>query len=543
MTNKVPGNESSTKRSLALSFYTFLSRILGLIRDHFMAVSFGTGMVASAFSVAYRLPNMFRNLLAEGTLSQSFMPIFSEYEKMGVMEARVMAGTVLSFLFLCLSIFVAFFWYFAAQFLPTLVGGTPEYGNLVVELSLVLFFLIMTASLSSIFMSISNSHHKYFVPSLSPIILNFSYLAVFLFVFPFYHEIKDRVFYLAYGIVCGGVLQLIVQGWFVYKNGFGPIFRLDFKHPAIKKIFKLMLPAALGGSFYQIGLLVDIFLANYIQNQNPGLGAVVSLDYSQRLVQLPTGIIGVALATTILPSLLKDLREGREENVPKEIADVLSFAFFLTLPASIGLAVLGETVLDSIYYGGRWDHLATLTAFFPLVFYSLAIPFYSINKVLVSSYYAFSDTKTPLRIQLISFVLSVVVSISLMFFLKHSAIALASALSAIVTSSLLLFYLKAHQVRIPFATVGKQVLKMVPALFGLFFWLVFSEWVIKPNLQNWGTNTLGLSYANLSRLSLSLSMLPAVILYFGIATYTGLSESEIILGRFLRKWKQKKENK
>ncbi|PJZ86779.1 lipid II flippase MurJ, partial [Leptospira levettii] len=129
MTNKVPGNESSTKRSLALSFYTFLSRILGLIRDHFMAVSFGTGMVASAFSVAYRLPNMFRNLLAEGTLSQSFMPIFSEYEKMGVMEARVMAGTVLSFLFLCLSIFVTFFWLFAAQFLPTLVGGTPEYGN------------------------------------------------------------------------------------------------------------------------------------------------------------------------------------------------------------------------------------------------------------------------------------------------------------------------------------------------------------------------------------------------------------------------------
>lgn len=537
MTKQAKGSESSTRRSLALSFYTFLSRILGLVRDHFMAVSFGTGMVASAFSVAYRLPNMFRNLLAEGTLSQSFMPIFSEYEKMGILDARVMAGTVLSFLFFCLSLFVALFWFFAAGFLPALVGGSPEYGTLVVELSLVLFFLIMTASLSSIFMSISNSHHNYFVPSLSPIILNFSYLIVFIFVFPYYHEIRDKVFVLAYGIVTGGVLQLIVQAWYVYKNGFGPIFRLNLKHPAIRKIFKLMLPAALGGSFYQIGLLVDIFLANYIQNQNPGLGAVVSLDYSQRLVQLPTGIIGVALATTILPSLLKDLREGREENVPKEITDVLSFAFFLTLPASIGLAVIGETVLDSIYYGGRWDHLATITAFYPLVFYSFAIPFYSINKVLVSSYYAFSDTKTPLRIQLVSFGLSVVVSIGLMFFLKHSAIALASALSASVTSSLLLFYLKAHQVKIPFLTVWFRILKMVPALFGLFLWLVVSEWVLKPILVSYLSESLGIGFANVSRLCLVVSILPAVVLYFAVAGITKLPEADIIVGRFFRRFR------
>ncbi|PKA10667.1 murein biosynthesis integral membrane protein MurJ [Leptospira meyeri] len=535
MTKQAKGNESSTRRSLALSFYTFLSRILGLVRDHFMAVSFGTGMVASAFSVAYRLPNMFRNLLAEGTLSQSFMPIFSEYEKIGVLEARVMAGTVLSFLFLCLSLFVALFWFFAAGFLPALVGGSPEYGTLVVELSLVLFFLIMTASLSSIFMSISNSHHNYFVPSLSPIILNFSYLIVFIFVFPFYHEIREKVFVLAYGIVTGGVLQLLVQTWYVYRNGYGPIFHLNLKHPAIRKIFKLMLPAALGGSFYQIGLLVDIFLANYIQNQNPGLGAVVSLDYSQRLVQLPTGIIGVALATTILPSLLKDLREGREDNVPKEISDVLAFAFFLTLPASIGLAVLGETVLDSIYFGGRWDHLATITAFYPLVFYSFAIPFYSINKVLVSSYYAFSDTKTPLRIQLVSFILSVLVSIGLMFFLKHSAIALASALSASVTSTLLLYYLKSHQVKIPFLVVWFRILKMVPALFGLFLWLVFSEWVVKPILVTYLSDSLGLGFANVSRICLVVSILPAVIIYFVVAGITKLPEAEIILGRFFRK--------
>jgi len=530
--NKEP-SVSSAKRSLALSFYTFLSRILGLVRDHFMAVSFGTGMVASAFSVAYRLPNMFRNLLAEGTLSQSFMPIFSEYEAMGVEAARVMAGTVLSFLFLCLSIFVACFWLFAAQFLPTLVGGSEEYGQLVVNLSLVLFFLIMTASLSSIFMSISNSHHKYFVPSLSPIILNVSYLVVFIVFFPMISGLEERVFTLAYGIVIGGVLQLFVQAIFVYKLGYGPIFRLNFKHPAIKKIFKLMLPAALGGSFYQIGLLVDIFLANYIQNANPGLGAVVSLDYSQRLVQLPTGIIGVALATTILPSLLRDLRAGEKEKIPTEILDVLSFAFFLTIPASIGLAILGETVLDAIYFGGRWDALATKTAFVPLIFYSLAIPFYSSNKVLVSSYYAFQDTRTPLRVQFVSFGLSIALSLSLMVFLKHGAIALSSATSALTTTALLLFFLKNHDVRIPWRSLAKRLAVMIIPFLGLTVWILLGEYVIKDTLKVYVSESI--SHANLSRLSLVISILPAMILFFGLSVIVRLKEAEIILGRFFRK--------
>ncbi|MDZ4725670.1 MAG: murein biosynthesis integral membrane protein MurJ [Leptospira sp.] len=531
--SETEGQVSSTRRSLALSFYTFLSRILGLVRDHFMAVSFGTGMVASAFSVAYRLPNMFRNLLAEGTLSQSFMPIFSEYEAMGVTEARVMAGTVLSFLFLCLSLFVAGFWFFAAQFLPALVGGTLEYGNLVVDLSLVLFFLIMTASLSSIFMSISNSHHKYFIPSLSPIILNFSYLIVFIFFFPYIGELKEKVFTLAYGIVIGGILQLLVQATFVYRLGFGPIFRLNFKHPAIKKIFVLMIPAALGGSFYQIGLLIDIFLANYIQNQNPGLGAVVSLDYAQRLVQLPTGIIGVALATTILPSLLKDLRAGEIEKVPSEILDVLSFCFYLTIPAAIGLSILGETVIDAIYFGGKWDALATQTAFVPLIFYSMAIPFYSANKVLVSSYYAFQDTKTPLRVQLVSFLFSIIMSLSFMFLLKHGAIALSSAVSASITSCLLVFFLIRHKVHIPWKSLSKRLMAMLVPFAGLTFYLIFCELLIKQKLLY--RLELNFSHSSASRIYLIFTIMPAILIFFGLSFMVKLKESEIFLGKLFRK--------
>ncbi len=524
---------SSTRRSLSLSFYTLLSRILGLLRDHFMAVSFGTGLVASAFSVAYRLPNMFRNLLAEGTLSQSFMPIFSEYESIGVEEARIMTGTVLSFLFFCLSIFVSIFFFFAKDFLPYLVGGTPEYGNLVVDLSLILFFLIMTASLSSIFMSISNSKHHYFVPSLSPIILNGAYIIVFIFIFPFYSDLNDRVFILASGIVVGGVLQLMVQALYVGKLGYWPLFRWNLKHPAITKIFRLMIPAAIGGSFYQLGLLVDIFLANYIQNQNPGLGAVVSLDYAQRLVQLPTGIIGVALATTILPSLLSTLRKNELEEVPNEITKVLSFGFFLTIPASIGLVLLGDSILNAIYFGGRWTLESTATAFWPLVFYSLAIPFYSANKVLISSYYAFKDTKTPLKIQMLSFCLSVVLSISFMGLFLHSSIALASAVSATSTFTFLSFHLKKHKARFLVLPLLKKMSRLLLPALSLSLWIIGVQFFGKASFFDLVSPILG--FANASRLYLIIAILPAVGVYFLVGYALQIPEAEMFLGKILKR--------
>lgn len=524
---------TSAKKSISLSFYTMISRVLGLLRDHFMATSFGTGMVASAFSVAYRLPNMFRNLLAEGTLSQSFMPIFSSYEAKSLDEAKIMTGSILSFLFFILSVFIASFLFAAPYFIPFLVGGTEEYSNLVIDLSFILFFLIMTASLSSIFMAISNSHEKYFVPSLSPIILNLSYIFVFLALFPFMNTIRDKVFTLSLGVVIGGVLQLIVQSFYVYRLGYAPSINLNWKHPAIKKIFRLMLPAVVGGGFYQLSLLVDIFLANYIQNQNVGLGAVVSLDYAQRLVQLPTGIIGVALATTILPTVLSKVKKGDQESIPMEIGNSFVFSLFLTLPASVGLITLGKLVLDSIYYGGRWDSLATNTTIVPLGFYAIAIPFYSLNKIMISCYYAFQDTKTPLKVQGFTFIFGIIVAISLMNPLKHGSIAFASALNSIATSIILFFLLKKHKVNIPIAHFLPNVMKiLIPVIF-IAFWtaglnFLFYEKIIEE-CGKWG-----LSHANSSRLILTGILSSGIFGYFIVSYFSGVEEWKILFGRFIK---------
>lgn len=500
-----------------------------------MAVSFGTGMVASAFSVAYRLPNMFRNLLAEGTLSQSFMPLYSEFGKQGEEAARRMSGAVLSFLFVVLLALVCLVFSFSPWALPLIVGGSMEYSGLVIEFTYILFFLIVTSSLSSIYMAISNVKNRFFVPSLSPIILNLSYLVVFLGIFPFVDwDMVTKARVLCFGIVTGGVIQLLVQARYVSKNGEGPLFSWNYKHPAILKIFKLMLPAAIGGGFYQLGLLVDIFWANYVQNNHPGLGAVVSLDYSQRLVQLPTGIIGVALATTTLPALLAALRENRQNEVPGEMLGVLGFACFLTAPAAIGIGLLASPILDSIYFGGRWDHVATQTATLPLVFYSLAVPFYSMNKVLISTFYAFQDTVTPLIVQAFTFCLNLAFNYYLVPILDHSAIALSSAVSTLVTWSVLSGSMKKHGVLFPWAGFLRKILLLsLPLLLMGGFLAVFRHWLHSDLISFFQAK--GLGYANSSRLSLLLAILPSVLIFFGTSLIFGIEEIRLIAGKIFRK--------
>ncbi len=530
--------KSSAAKSLALSFYTFLSRILGLIRDHYMAVTFGTGWVASAFSIAYRLPNMYRNLLAEGTLSQSFMPIYSDAEKESKEEAARVSGTVLTFLFTILSVFVAIFIIIAPYLLPFLVGGSKDYQDLVIKLSLILFILIMTASLSSIYMAISNTHQKFFVPSLSPIILNFSYIIVFIFIINNYYEMIDKVTVLCYGIVIGGILQLLVQSFYVKSQGYSPRFNFQWKHSAIKKIFSLMIPAVIGGGFYQISLLVDIFLANYIQNKNPGLGAVVSLDYSQRLIQFPTGIIGVALATTTLPSLLASLKKDEKDKIPPELMNVLQFSLFLTLPAALGFLILGRSIIDSIFFGGKWGYESTESTLKALRFYALAIPLFSLNKILTSSYYAFKDTKTPLKINMISFSINIILNLIFMNFLKHAGLALSSAISAFITFIFLYKNLKVHSISIPTSTLKNNLFKYIFPLTGLiitlaFFELILYEFIIVTFLEN------NLSFANASRIYLGVSITAATLVYFLGSYQMKIDEFEIIFGKLMQKVKKK----
>ncbi|HMZ38420.1 MAG TPA: lipid II flippase MurJ, partial [Leptospiraceae bacterium] len=230
---------STARNSLRLSLVTIVSRITGLIRDHYQAVFFGTGTVSAAWEVAYMLPNMLRNLLAEGVLSQAFVPIYSDSLKESEDRARRVSGVILSFLFFVL-LGVVFLGALVFPFLlPLYTGRSGKDAELVIWLATVLFPFILTTSLASIFMGMANTRQSFFVPSLSPVLLNLILIGGFLVLVPFHLESVVSVKWLALITIFGGVSQLAFQAWHIARNGWSPEYNLNLKDPALRKIYTL----------------------------------------------------------------------------------------------------------------------------------------------------------------------------------------------------------------------------------------------------------------------------------------------------------------
>ena len=502
-----------------------------------MAGYFGNGIYASAFSVAYRLPNMFRNLLAEGTLAQSFMPLFLQYFKRNKNHAKKMSGAILSFLFLFLLFIFIVIFFTSPYFIPFLVGKEVVYSSLVIELTKILFFFIVTTSLSSIFSSIANSQKKFFVPSLSPILLNIVYLFVFLVCFKFVTNSKERIFFLSYSILFGGFLQLCLQAFYIYKLKLFPKINFYWKHPAIKKLSKLILPAVLGSGFYQFSLLVDIFLANYIQNQNPEIRAVVSLDYAQRLIQLPTGVIGVAIATTILPSLIQMLQKNQKQDFSREFSSSLTFSNFLTFPCMIGLLILPEVILNSIYFGGKWDLNATNNTVYPLMIYAAAVPFYSLNKILISSYFSYKNTTTPLKIQSFCFIFNILCNLLLISKFYQNAIATSALISSICNFFLLLsIFIKKYKIDFSFSLTLKKQIPLLCSSFVMAGFAFFLKQLIYKDLINY--LNLFVSFANASRITIIIFICICSFIYFFCCIIFKSEEMNFLVQKLIKKSKR-----
>lgn len=426
---------SQTARdSIKLSGLTMISRVLGLIRDHYQAVFFGTGAVATAWEIAFMLPNMLRNLLAEGVLSQSFIPVYSKALGVSEESGRRVAGVILSFLFFFLLFVVLLGIVVFPLILPVYVGKSPEDAKLLIYLAQVMFGFIMTASLTAVLAGISNTHRRFVIPALSPIILNLIYIASFLVLDPFHFGGEQNARILAWSVLGGGVLQLAVQAWFVKKEGTFPDLSVRFADPALKQIFSLMAPAVVGASMFHLNQLLDIALASYlIQDQS----AVPALRYAHRLIQLPTGIIGVALSTAILPALVASLRTGDGKKNTEELASAVSFALFLTVPAGIGLYVLGPHIINLLFFGGAWEERSTASTWAALRFYCMGVPFYSLNKILTSSFYAHSDTRTPVRLMMMIVPVNFLLNVLLIPFFQQGGLAMSTSVCAALTTIVL----------------------------------------------------------------------------------------------------------
>jgi len=537
----------SARSSLKLTLMTLISRVLGLFRDHFLARFFGTGIIATYWEIAYMLPNMLRNLFAEGILSQAFVPVYSESLKVSEEKAKKDSGKIILFLSLVLSIIVFLGIMSFPYLLPYYVGKPKEEIGLLILLAQILFGFIAFISLSSIFSGILYTHQKFTIPTLTPIFLNIEFIftfLVFLVLSRWYKiDVETIAIILAIMVLLGSFLVLAFQYYFVKKYGWDPEFEFSlqiFSDPVIKKLFFLVAPAILGSSIFQLNQLMDVFLASYFVNVE---GAIPALRFAHRLIQLPTGLIGVAISTTILPIIASYIRNNESyEKSGEELIYAIRFSLFLTVPATIGLFILAPWIVHFLFSGGLWDLRSTFITLWALQFYVLGIPFYSTNKILTSTYYAFQDTKTPVKILIVVVVMNLFLNVLFIPFFQHGGLALSTSLSAFINTVLLFLFLKKKSIIIPYKELLSFVRNIVLLIFVLMVYLYFVDKLFYFPLEE---NRFSLSFLlthdfkqvdvphRIEALKVLLvGILGSLILYFALAKIFLKKEFMVILSIF-----------
>jgi len=412
---------------------TFLSRLLGYVRDMALAWFFGAGLASDAFFVAFRIPNLLRRLFAEGSLSIAFIPIFTDYlEKEGKDEAFRFAGSALKFLSVAL-VFVVLAGVFLAPFIVRVFAPgfavDPEKFALTVLMTRIMFPYIFFIGLVALCMGILNVLGHFSAPALAPVFLNIAMIFSVVFISP---HMNEPVTGLAIGVLIGGALQLCLQAPFLIKKGIYLNKKIKLFHPGLKKVGTLMLPTILGAAAYQVNILVGTLLSSLLPE-----GSVSYLYYADRLTQFPLGIFAIALATAILPSLSRQAAAGQIKEAGETFASAMRFVFFITLPAMAGMIVLREPIVELLFKRGAFDTMAVKSTAYALVCYVAGLWAFSAVRIAIAAFYALKDTRTPVKMAIISIIVNIVLGILLMGPMGHGGLALATSLSSMLNLVLL----------------------------------------------------------------------------------------------------------
>ncbi len=413
---------------------TMISRVLGFIRDIVIARFFGASEATDAFFVAFKIPNFMRRLFAEGAFSQAFVPVLSEYKETKSTEALKeligkTAGTLATTLFFITLLGVIGAPVLIYMFAPGFDSQGTRH-DLAVEMLRLTFPYLFFISLTAMAGGVLNTFGKFAIPAITPVLLNLSFLAAIFWLSPL---LERPVMALAWAVLLAGVAQLAFQFPYLKKLGLMPALSFDRHYEGVKKIMNLMLPALFGVSVTQINLLVDTLLASFLV-----AGSVSWLYFSDRLVEFPLGIFGIALATVILPNLSKSYSAGRMEDFSVSLDSGLRWVVLLGLPAAAGLFFLAQAMLTTLFQYDAFTVNDVENASLSLMAYSIGLPAFILVKVLVPAFTSRQDMRTPVKIGMIAVASNMVMSVVLVYFLQHAGLALATALAAFVNAGLLL---------------------------------------------------------------------------------------------------------
>lgn len=445
-------NRRMTRAAGVVGGATLVSRILGYVRDAVVAWFFGAGLYADAFFVAFRIPNLLRRLFAEGSLSIAFVPVFTEtLEKQGQESAFEMAKAAVRLLTLILAVVTVLGIFFAPLIVRVVApgfGDTPEKFQACVDLTRICFPYIFFIGLVALCMGILNTLGHFLAPALAPVFLNLGMIGGVFLIAPFF---EPQVKGLAVGVLVGGGMQLMLQVPFLKRRGLCLWSRGPWFHPALKEVGLLMLPTILGAAVYQVNILVSTFLASFL----PG-GSVSYLYYADRLVQLPLGVFAVAMATAILPSLSRQAAAGDMAAMKDSFGYALRLILFITLPAMAGLIVLREPIVALLFERGAFDRETTRLTAEALLYYGVGLWAFSAVRIVVSTFYAVKDTRTPVKMAIVSIAVNIALGVILMKPLAHGGLALATSLASMLNLTLLLTALRLRLGRLGLSAVAKS---------------------------------------------------------------------------------------
>ncbi len=387
-------------------FFTLISRILGYVRDILIAIFLGTSLFADAFFVAFRLPNTFRRLFAEGTFNAAFIPSYAGVLAQNKIEADNFAKNVFNLLFIILLFLVLLAEIFMPQLIYLIAPGfykDPEKLQLAVDLSRITFPFLFFISLASFFGAILNSYNKFAVAAAAPIILNVILIGALF--FSQWVNISD-VLMLSYAVSLAGFLQLIVLLYFVRKN-FKPILSIKIKiDEKIKFFFRKLLPSIFSSGVTQINILVGTIIASF------QAGAVSYLYYADRVYQINLAVAGIAVGTVMLPELSKHVKNNNSEQIANLQNRALELCLFLSVPAAVALVLASEQIITSLFGYGSFNNESVTNTSIALTFFAFGVPAFSILKIFSNYFFARNDTKTPFYLSIISVVLNILISVS-----------------------------------------------------------------------------------------------------------------------------------
>jgi putative peptidoglycan lipid II flippase len=423
--------ESVVRSAGMVSVAMAMSRVTGLLREIVMARLFGAGFVYDAFLLGFRIPNLTRDLFAEGALSSAFVPIFTQtLAHKGRKEAAQLSNLVATALIIVVGLFCLVGIIFTPAWVNLLASGfhqVPGKFELAVKLTRIMFGFLLLVALAAQAMGVLNACNRFAVPALASTFFNIGSITFGLIlgyvVGP--HFGLEPITGMAIGVVLGGALQLAWQLPSLRAEGFRFRPALDWNHPLLRKIFSLMGPAILGNAAVQINVLVITNFASRI----PGNGPVSWLGYSFRFMQLPLGLFGVAIASATLPSISRSAGIGNFDEFRRTLSKSLGMVFLLTLPSSVGLIVLGRTMIGAIYQGGKFSAYDTEQTALALSCYALGLAGYSALKVLNPAFYALHDARTPMIVSVLSIAVNYFTA-SMLFrhtSLGHEGLALSTA--------------------------------------------------------------------------------------------------------------------